>query len=78
MAMTHQPFKRTTIRLEDEYFYRRDNRAPTVRARDRGYKRRHGRPARTGSVRGSVRHLLLRGKRVLNENAARWPTRTEV
>ena len=36
-TMTYQPFKRTTIRVEGEYFYRRDARPPTVMTRDRGY-----------------------------------------
>ena len=36
-TVTYQPFKRTTIRVEGEYFKRKDNRPPTVMTRDRGY-----------------------------------------
>lgn len=36
-TVTYQPFKRTTIRVEGEYFSRRDARPPTVMTRDRGY-----------------------------------------
>ena len=35
-TITYQPFKRTTIRVEGEYFYRRDARPPTVMTRDQG------------------------------------------
>jgi hypothetical protein len=37
LTTTYQPFKNTTIRVEGEYFFRKDNRSATPMTRDNGY-----------------------------------------
>ncbi len=37
VALTYQPFKTTTLRVEGEYYHRRDARPATTMARDNGY-----------------------------------------